>query len=164
MGRPQLNRDIFARGLPEPIAEIKRPEWSATLYDLLTAYATQRQRSVLSRVRFKKRTVWSLAEARAALERLIGQSADWSRIDVFLISYVVEPALRVDGICVLVCLRARTGARGRCRNSSERVIRADLTCASASARMEMHRRMTHKKTHKETKSMPSAAKKLVIVA
>jgi segregation and condensation protein A len=94
MGRPQLNRDIFARGAPEPIAEIKQPEWSATLYDLLTAYASQRQRSVLSRVRFKKRTVWSLAEARAALERLIGMSSDWSRVDEFLISYVVEPALR----------------------------------------------------------------------
>jgi segregation and condensation protein A len=93
MERPQLNRDVFARGLPEPIAEIKRPEWSATLYDLLTAYANQRQRSVLSRVRFKKRTVWSLAEARVTLERLIGQSSDWSRIDQFLISYVVEPAL-----------------------------------------------------------------------
>ncbi len=93
MGRPQLNRDIFARGQPEPIAEIKRPEFTATLYDLLSAYATQRSHSVLSRVRFKQRTVWSLAEARAALERLIGQSADWTRIDHFLISYVVEPAL-----------------------------------------------------------------------
>ena len=93
MERPQLGRDVFARGLPEPIAEVKTPEWSATLYDLLSAYASQRQRSVLSRVRFKQRTVWSLAEARSALERLIGQSDDWSRIDGFLIQYVVEPAL-----------------------------------------------------------------------
>ena len=45
MGRPQLDRDVFARGAPEPIAEIKQPEWSATLYDLLAAYATQRQRT-----------------------------------------------------------------------------------------------------------------------
>jgi segregation and condensation protein A len=93
MGRPQLNRDIFARGLPEPIAEIKQPEWTATLYDLLTSYATQRARSALSHVRFKKRTVWSLAEARVALDRLIGQSSDWARLDLFLISYVVEPSL-----------------------------------------------------------------------
>jgi segregation and condensation protein A len=92
MERPQLNRDVFARGAPEPIAEIKRPEFTATLYDLLSAYAQQRQRTVLSRVRFKQRTVWSLAEARATLERLIGQSADWSRLDSFLIQYVVEPA------------------------------------------------------------------------
>ena len=50
MARPQLNRDVFARGAPEPIAEIKQPEWSATLYDLLSAYAAQRQRSALSTV------------------------------------------------------------------------------------------------------------------
>ncbi len=93
MERPQLNRDIFARGNPEPIAEIKQPEWTATLYDLLTAYAQQRQRTALSRVRFQKRTVWSLAEARGALERLIGQSVEWLRVDEFLIQYVVEPSL-----------------------------------------------------------------------
>jgi segregation and condensation protein A len=93
MGRPQLNRDIFPRGAPEPIAEIKQSEFSATLYDLLSAYAQQRSHSALSRVRFKKRTVWSLAEARDALERLIGQSSDWSRIDEFLIAYVVDPSL-----------------------------------------------------------------------
>jgi segregation and condensation protein A len=93
MERPQLGRDVFARGAPEEIAEVKKPEWTATLYDLLTAYAQQRQRTALSRVRFKKRNVWSLAEARATLERLIGQSSDWSRVDQFLISYVVEPSL-----------------------------------------------------------------------
>ncbi|HEY6027800.1 MAG TPA: ScpA family protein [Pseudolabrys sp.] len=92
MDRPQFGRDVFGRGAPEEIAEIKRPEWTATLYDLLTAYSQQRQRTALSRVRFKQRTVWSLAEARATLERLIGESADWSRIDYFLIQYVVEPS------------------------------------------------------------------------
>ena len=34
-----------------------------------------------------------LAAARSALERLIGQPADWSRIDQFLIGCAVEPAL-----------------------------------------------------------------------
>jgi len=92
MERPQLNRDVFARGAPEPIDEIKQPEWTATLYDLLSAYATQRSRSALSRVRFKQRTVWSLAEARAALDRMIGQSSDWTRLDEFLIAYMVEPS------------------------------------------------------------------------
>jgi segregation and condensation protein A len=92
-GRPQLDRDVFVRGQPEPIAHIKRPQWSATLYDLLTAYAQQRQKTALAHVRVAKRTVWSLAEAREALERLIGQSADWTRLDQYLISYVVEPSL-----------------------------------------------------------------------
>jgi segregation and condensation protein A len=93
MGRAQLDRDVFRRGQPEPIAHIKRPQWTATLYDLLSAYAQQRQRSALSHVRLAKRTVWSLAEARETLERLIGQSPDWTRLDEYLISYVVEPSL-----------------------------------------------------------------------
>ena len=93
-GRPQLNRDVFGRGAPEPIADIKRPEWTATLYDLLTAYAQQRQKSALAHVRFAPRTVWSLAEAREALERMIGVSLDWSRLDHYLISYLVDPSMR----------------------------------------------------------------------
>jgi len=93
MGRPQYNRDIFGRGAPEPIEEVKNPEFSATLYDLLTAYTTQRQHSALARVRFAKRKVWSLAEARSALERLIGATSDWTRVDEFLIRYLVEPSM-----------------------------------------------------------------------
>jgi segregation and condensation protein A len=92
-GRPQLDRDVFVRGQPEPIAHIKHPQWSATLYDLLSAYAQQRQKSALAHVRVARRTVWSLAEAREALERLIGQAQDWTRLDQFLISYAVEPSL-----------------------------------------------------------------------
>jgi segregation and condensation protein A len=93
LGRPQLDRDVFSRGQPEPIAHIKRPEWTATLYDLLSAYAHQRQRSALSHVRLAKRAVWSLAEARVTLERLIGASPDWTRLDEYLLSFVVEPSL-----------------------------------------------------------------------
>jgi len=92
--RPQLDRDIFARGQPEPIAHIKHPQYTATLYDLLTAYAMQRQKTALSHVRMQKRTVWSLAEAREALERLIGVASDWTRIDEYLIAYIVEPSQR----------------------------------------------------------------------
>ena len=94
MGRPQLDRDVFGRGNPEPVADIKHPQWSATLYDLLSAYAVQRQRHALARVSFAQRSVWSLAEARAALDRLIGRASDWSRLDEFLITYVVEPSMR----------------------------------------------------------------------
>jgi len=92
-GRAQLDRDVFRRGQPEPIAHIKHPQYTATLYDLLSAYAQQRQKTALAHVRLVKRTVWSLAEAREALERLIGQSSDWARLDEFLIAYVVEPSL-----------------------------------------------------------------------
>lgn len=96
MNRPQLQRDIFARGNPETIAEIRHPKYPATLFDLLTAYAAQRQQRVLASVHLAKRTVWSLAEARASLERLIGmaESEDWGCLDEYLLNYVVDPSQR----------------------------------------------------------------------
>lgn len=92
LNRPQLDRDVFQRGQPEPIAEVKHPQWSATLYDLLSAYAARRQIRSRSVVRVAKRTVWSLAEAREALERLIGQTMDWSPLDQYLVAYMTDPS------------------------------------------------------------------------
>jgi len=92
LNRPQLDRDVFQRGQPEPIAEIKHPQWSATMYDLLSAYAARRQIRSRSVVRVAKRTVWSLAEAREALERLIGQTMDWSPLDQYLVAYMTDPS------------------------------------------------------------------------
>jgi segregation and condensation protein A len=96
MNRPQLLRDIFPRGNPENIAEIRHPKYTATLYDLLTAYAAQRQSRVLTSVHLAKRTVWSLAEARASLERLIGlpEAEDWGCLDDYLVRYVADPSQR----------------------------------------------------------------------
>jgi len=96
MNRPQLLRDIFPRGGPEQIAEVRHPKYTATLYDLLTAYAAQRQSRVLASVHLARRTVWSLAEARASLERLIGlpESEDWGCLDDYLVRYVAEPSQR----------------------------------------------------------------------
>ena len=92
MNRPQFQRDIFPRGNPESIAEIRRPKFTATLFDLLTAYSAQRQQRVLATVHLTKRTVWSLSEARASLERLIGIADDWSCLDDYLLNYVVDPS------------------------------------------------------------------------
>ena len=94
MARPQLQREVFPRGQAEAIAEIRHPRFTATLYDLLNAYAVQRQQRVLATVHLVKRTVWSLSEARASLERLVGMAEDWSRLDDYLMSYAIEPSQR----------------------------------------------------------------------
>src|SRR6186713_2196573 len=94
MQRPQLQRDVFQRGDPEPIADIKHPQWTATLYDLLSAYAKQRSQSAFNHVQFKKRNVWALQEAREILERLVGAAGDWAPLDKYLFEYLVEPSMR----------------------------------------------------------------------
>jgi segregation and condensation protein A len=97
MNRPQFQRDVFPRGNPESIAEIRHQKFTATLFDLLSAYATQRQSGVLTSVHLARRTVWSLAEARATLERLVGMteiSDDWSSLDSYLMNYVADDSQR----------------------------------------------------------------------
>lgn len=94
MNRNRLGRDMFARGDPEEVAVVRRSEWGATIYDLLMAYASQRQRNSVTSVRVHRRTVWSLQEARTLLTRLVGAAADWAPIDSFLASYLTDPEER----------------------------------------------------------------------
>jgi segregation and condensation protein A len=92
MERPQLDRDLFFRGAPEGLDIVNAPLYRASLYDLLSAYARQRQKQALSHVSVKTRQVWSLAEAREALERLIGMSVEWSALDDYLLTWGATPA------------------------------------------------------------------------
>jgi segregation and condensation protein A len=92
--RPRLGRDVFARGMPEPVVVRTLPEWDASLHDLLSAYAAERQKHALARVTLRQRPVWTLAEAREALQRLVGVALEWTVLDDFLTEYVVEPSMR----------------------------------------------------------------------
>lgn len=92
--RAQLGRDVFARGRQEEPQADPDGAWQATIYDLLSAYARQRIRTVETRVTMHKRFVWSLVEAREALQKLVGHAVEWTTLDAYLIEYAVEPAMR----------------------------------------------------------------------
>jgi segregation and condensation protein A len=94
MTRPRLGRDVFARGAPEPVEIERLDSWDASLYDLLAAYAMQRQRQMVSVVHVRRRTVWSLTDAREILTRLIGRMVDWAPVESFLLPYMTQPDQR----------------------------------------------------------------------
>ncbi|MGQ3674304.1 segregation and condensation protein A [Xanthobacter sp. TB0139] len=101
MAREQVGRDRFARVVPDIGGGEDRPvTYTASLFDLLSAYARQRQTQVLSAVTLKMRAVWSLADARARLEKLLGAEVlvDWMRLDEFLLEYCATPEQRVTAI------------------------------------------------------------------
>ncbi|BCH25244.1 segregation/condensation protein A [Mesorhizobium sp. L-8-10] len=98
VNRNRLGRDVFARGMPEMVIVERKNEYSATLYDLLTAYAGQRQRQAVTNVRIAKRGVWSLKEAREILTRLVGTFSDWTALDRFLVDYLSTPEERSTAI------------------------------------------------------------------
>jgi segregation and condensation protein A len=94
MTRKRLGRDVFARGMPEPLRVTRKSTYQADLYDLLKAYAQQRQRTAVKSWQVRPRTVWSLKEARDELERLIGMSCDWAPLDRLLAEFLGAPELR----------------------------------------------------------------------
>ncbi|MCC2690869.1 MAG: hypothetical protein K0S21_3672, partial [Rhizobiaceae bacterium] len=98
VNRNRLGRDVFARGMPELVVVEKRNRYSASLYDLLTAYAVERQRRAIGNVRIAKRGVWSLKDARDVLTRLIGRFHDWTALDRFLVEYLTDPGERATAL------------------------------------------------------------------
>ncbi|CFX48519.1 Chromosome segregation and condensation protein ScpA [Candidatus Filomicrobium marinum] len=89
MTRPRLGRDVFARGMPETIKAVRETAWTADLYELLKAYAIQRQRTVKVVHRVAARKVWSIKDARRRLERLVGDTTGvWVQLDSFIAEYL----------------------------------------------------------------------------
>lgn len=96
LNRNRLGRNRFRRGMPEPVITLRSQSWQASLYELLEAYGSMRQRQMVSTVRIARRSVMTLAEARERLTQLIGTALDWVPIDSFLTEYLVSPDMRAS--------------------------------------------------------------------
>jgi segregation and condensation protein A len=95
MSLPQLGRDVFARGSPEPLVIERQRIYQDTLVDLLKAYADRRARKMVHQTyRVKRQPVFSIKEAREALEKLIGVMDDWGVMDGWLEKYLGTPETR----------------------------------------------------------------------
>lgn len=90
MTRGRLGQDVFERGQPEPVTTHRQTQWTAEIYDLLKAYAVQRQRTIEHRHVIKARKVWSIKDARSRLQTLVGResASDWVQLDLFLEHYL----------------------------------------------------------------------------
>lgn len=94
---PQLGRDVFSRARQDIVQDGAKPDFSASIFDLLDAYAKGRgRRGVVAPVTVARRPVWTLAEARDALQRLIGHDGEWVALDVHLLRYLADPAMRAS--------------------------------------------------------------------
>lgn len=100
LARNRLERDVFARGLPEAVLVERKNLYNTTLYELLTAYTGLRQRHAAASVEVGKRTVWSLKQARQILTRLLGQdvSQDWQALNGYLTAFVGTEEERVTAL------------------------------------------------------------------
>lgn len=77
---PQFGADFFARGLPEGVRVLKTPLWQAELFDLLQAYARQRVAAVDRTYKIDPPKVFSIEDARARLQRMLGAIPEWTEL------------------------------------------------------------------------------------
>ncbi len=98
INRNRLGRDVYVRGAPEHVPTRVENAYEATLYDLLTAYAALRQRQAITQVTIERRKVWALSDARAILTRMIGEIADWTTLEQYLLRYLSSEEERVTAI------------------------------------------------------------------
>jgi segregation and condensation protein A len=93
MTRKRLGHDVFARGMPEGVRTIHERQYTAEIYDLLKAYAIQRERTVVRRAHIiRRRTVWSIKDARLRLESLVGKSGgEWVQLERALAQFLLVP-------------------------------------------------------------------------
>lgn len=84
LGLPQLGLTVFTRGAPEGLTIRRAPDWQATLFDLLQAYARQRIVAIDRTYIVTPPKVFSIEEARARLERMLGAIPEWTALETLL--------------------------------------------------------------------------------
>jgi segregation and condensation protein A len=84
MARDQKGRDFFGRGLPEDVMRIRRLRHSATLLDLMQAYARTRTRDEFRPFAMDRQHVYTMEQALDRLRGLIGYAGDWTDLVSYL--------------------------------------------------------------------------------
>jgi segregation and condensation protein A len=99
MGRDQLGRDIFVRGMSETVTVKRQTEWSASLSDLLRGYARVKTRDEYRPLQIDRSAIFSMDQALERLKFLIGVAIEWGQLASFLPEgWALEPAKRRSAI------------------------------------------------------------------
>ncbi|SFH23652.1 condensin subunit ScpA [Palleronia marisminoris] len=77
MARDQKGRDFFARGIPETVERVRHVRYSATLMELMQAYARVRTKDEFRPFVMDRDRVMTMEQALVRLRDLIGFAGDW---------------------------------------------------------------------------------------
>jgi segregation and condensation protein A len=84
MARPQLGRDVFKRGAPEPVPVVKSTRFDVSLFELLSAYANQTARHQAAALRIEPLEYASVEDAIQRLTAGMAGSIDWELLLDFI--------------------------------------------------------------------------------
>jgi segregation and condensation protein A len=84
MARDRLGRDFFARGVPQTVERTRKISYSATLLDLMQAYARIRTRDEFRPYVMDRDAVFTMEQALDRMRGLIGFGGDWTDLSSYL--------------------------------------------------------------------------------
>ena len=84
MAREQLGRDVFARGEEQRVAREVKVVWSASLLDLMRAYARVKTRDDFTPLHLGRGPVYTMEQALERMRGLIGTAIDWVELAAWL--------------------------------------------------------------------------------
>lgn len=84
MARDRLGREFFARGVPESVTRIRKVEYTATLLDLMQAYARLRTRDDFRPYGLSRESVFTMEQALDRMRGLIGYAGTWTDLSAYL--------------------------------------------------------------------------------
>ncbi|MCU9846401.1 segregation/condensation protein A [Defluviimonas sp. WL0024] len=95
MARDQKGRDFFVRGVPEDVMRVRKVTYTATLLDLMQAYARIRTRDEFRPYAMDRHHVFTMEQALDRMRGLIGYAGDWTDLAVYLPEgWTADPARR----------------------------------------------------------------------
>ena len=99
MARDQLGRDFFARGMTETVTVRRQVQWTATLSDLLKAYARVKTRDEYAPHQVDRSALFAIEQALARLRSLMGRAVEWGALGSFLPEgWTMDPGKRRSAI------------------------------------------------------------------
>jgi segregation and condensation protein A len=119
--RPLLGRDVFPRGTPESFVEVDRSRLRLDLPGLLGAYlGALRRAGSAARYRPVPLSLWTVQEALARLDRLLGSLPDWTSLEHFLPDHLAGPAERRAALASTLVASLEMARDGALRLRQER--------------------------------------------
>lgn len=114
MARDQKGRDFFVRGLPEDVMRLRRVSYSATLLDLMQAYARIRTRDEFRPYAMDRDHVFTMEQALERMRGLIGYAGDWTDLSAYLPEgWTADPARRRSATAATFAASLELAKQGR---------------------------------------------------
>lgn len=83
MGRDQLGRDFFARGITEDVQRVRKVTYTATLLDLMQGYARIRTKDEFRPFVMDRQNVMTMEQALERMRGMIGFAGDWTDLQSY---------------------------------------------------------------------------------